>query len=82
MPKLTDYQRKQLLRLTCNAIDHQEFVRWGKRPVSVIYSLRDLGLAQCTSFDGDNEPVDPETADGDCFWFITDAGLAAIGKQA
>lgn len=77
---LTEFQRKYLVRLSANAIEHGEFKRWGKRPVATILSLHGRGLVECTCFDGGAE-IDPASHEGEFWWAITDAGLQAIGKS-
>lgn len=80
MARLTEYQRKYLLRLNLNAIDASEVTRWGKNAYAVMMSLWNAGLASTSGFNGDDEP-DPRFAEPDeFFWCITDAGKRAVGK--
>jgi len=79
MTALTEYQRKYLLRLNERAIEADEVSRWGKRPVATMLSLHSRGFVECTSFDSEG-PIDPNDADEQFWWAISEAGKQAIGK--
>jgi hypothetical protein len=76
---LTEMQRKYLIRMRGNAIAHDEFTRWGKRPVLTAMSLHKRGLVECTTFDGDGV-VDPLTCRDEFWWVITDTGMKALSR--
>lgn len=80
MTKLTEYQRKYLLRLDKASIPHTEFMRWGKGVVATITSLADRGFAECIHPD-DEEPYSPTADSPEGDWQITPAGEAALGRK-